>query len=196
MTQTVPRHWRSLWQVPYRPLFFLAGVWALVVPVVWLLPDGIAPERVAWHSSELLFGMGGAAAGGYLLTALQAWTKRGPVSPVLTVIATCLWCAARITAALSDHLPRVAAAIGASAYFAFLTAILAHGVVSSRAWHRFWTPLCSAALGLNAFLFLGTPSPRDTTPLLYMVLIVLIAGRAVPAFIRHWLARTGQGKSF
>ncbi len=189
-------HWRSLWQAPYRPLFFLAGLWALIVPMVWLLPEEIAPERVAWHSRELLFGMGGAAAGGYLLTALQAWTKKGPIRPVLTVIATCLWCAARLTAALSGHLPLVAAAIGASAYFAFLTAILAHGVVSSRAWHRFWAPLASAALGLSAFLFLGSPTPKDTTPLLYIVLIVLIAGRAVPAFTRHWLTRTGQRSSF
>lgn len=82
--------------------------------MVWLLPEQLAPDKVEWHSRELLFGMGGAAAGGYLLTALPAWTKRGPVPPAATMIATCLWFAARLTSALSEHLPIVAAAIGVS----------------------------------------------------------------------------------
>ncbi|MHC2421290.1 uncharacterized protein involved in response to NO [Sinorhizobium meliloti] len=123
----------SIWRAPYRPLFFLAGLWALIVPIVWLLPEQLVPDRVEWHSRELLFGMGGAAAGGYLLTALPAWT-RGAVPPAATVIATCLWCAARLTGAFSDHLPLIAAAIGVSGYFAFLTAMLMRGVVVSRAW--------------------------------------------------------------
>ncbi|MDE3774849.1 NnrS family protein [Sinorhizobium meliloti] len=68
----------SIWRAPYRPLFFLAGLWALIVPIVWLLPEQLVPDRVEWHSRELLFGMGGAAAGGYLLTALPAWTRGAP----------------------------------------------------------------------------------------------------------------------
>lgn len=195
MIQAVRKRWRSLWQAPFRPLFFLAGLWALVVPVVWLLPEGIVPTRLAWHSGELLFGMAGAGAGGYLLTALPAWTKRGPVPPAVTMVASCLWCIARLAAALPEWLPFFAVAIGASAYFAFLTAILAHGVVSSGAWDRAWAPLATAALGINAVLFAGNgPMPAQASPLLYILLIVLIGGRAVPAFTRHWLDRMGSGK--
>lgn len=185
--------WDSIWRAPYRPLFFLAGLWALVVPMVWLLPQQLAPDRVEWHSRELVFGMGGAAAGGYLLTALPAWTKRGPVPPAATMIATGLWCAARLTGALSEHLPLIAAAIGVSAYFAFLTSMLICGVVVSGAWDRCWAPLGTGALGINALASIGDgPSPM---PLLYAALIVLIGGRAVPAFTRSWLDRAGGGRS-
>lgn len=160
--------------------------------MVWLLPEQLAPDKVEWHSRELLFGMGGAAAGGYLLTALPAWTKRGPVPPAATMIATCLWFAARLTSALSEHLPIVAAAIGVSAYFAVLTAMLTHGVVASGAWDRCWAPLGTGALGINALVsIVDGPSP---TPLVYAVLIVLIGGRAVPAFTRSWLDRTRRGR--
>lgn len=163
------------------------------MPIVWLLPEQLVPDRVEWHSRELLFGMGGAAAGGYLLTALPAWTKRGAVPPAATVIATCLWCAARLTGAFSDHLPLIAAAIGVSGYFAFLTAMLMRGIVVSGAWDRCWAPLGTGALGVNALVSIGDgPSP---TPLLYAALIILIGGRAVPAFTRSWLDRTGAGKS-
>lgn len=184
--------WGSTWRAPYRPLFFLAGLWALVVPMVWLLPEQIAPDRVEWHSRELVFGMGGAATGGYLLTALPAWTKRRPVPPAVTMVATCLWCAARLAGALSEHLPFIAAATGVSAYFAFLTAILMRGVVVSGAWDRCWAPVGTGALGIGALVSIGDgPSP---TPLLYAVLIVLIGGRAVPAFSRSWLDRRARGK--
>lgn len=183
----------SIWRAPYRPLFFLAGLWALVAPMVWLLPDQLAPDRVEWHSRELLFGMGGAAAGGYLLTALPAWTKRGPVPPAATMIATGLWCAARLAGTFSEHLPLIAAGIGVSAYFAFLTSMLFCGVVVSGAWDRCWAPLGTGALGVNALVSIGgNPNPM---PLLYAALIVLIGGGAVPAFTRSWLERTGGSRS-
>ncbi|MCA1492046.1 NnrS family protein [Ensifer sp. NBAIM29] len=185
---------RSIWRAPYRPLFFLAGLWALVSPMVWLLPEQDAPERVTWHSRELLFGMAGAAAGGYLLTALPAWTKRGPVTSAVTLVATCLWCAARLTGALTGHLPFIAAAIGVSAYFAFLTVVLTHGVVASRAWDRCWAPFGTGALGISALANIGAgPGP---TPTVYALLVVLIGGRAVPALTRSWLDRTAGGRPF
>lgn len=61
-----------LWQAAHRPLFFCAGLCALLVPAVWLWPGGLDADPVRWHLHELLFGMGGAAVGGYLLTALPA----------------------------------------------------------------------------------------------------------------------------
>ncbi|MCA1403966.1 NnrS family protein [Ensifer sp. IC3342] len=193
MTVAVPKIWISVWQAPYRPLFLLAGLWALVAPAVWLLPEGTGPEPIAWHRHELLFGMTSAAAGGYLLTALPSWTKSGPVPSAVTLFVTCLWCAARLTAVFSDHLPFVVAAVGASAYFVCLTVILTHAVVSSGAWHRLWAPLAMAALGANALSLVAQGVSIMSTPLLYIVLIILVGGRAVPAFTRRWLDRTGAG---
>ena len=61
-----------LWQAAHRPLFFCAGLAALVAPAVWLWPVGLVADPLHWHLHELLFGMGGAAVGGYLLTACLA----------------------------------------------------------------------------------------------------------------------------
>ncbi|WDZ81063.1 NnrS family protein (plasmid) [Ensifer adhaerens] len=188
-----PKAWAAIWEAPHRPLFFLAGLWALVAPAVWFLPEGMGPGKIAWHRHELLFGMAGAAAGGYLLTALPAWTKKGPVSPDVTMFATALWCLARLTTAISTRLPLAAAAIGMSAYFVFIAVVLAHGVASSRAGRRLWAPLAMALIGMLSLSWLrGETGYADEAPRVFLVLITLIGGRAVPAFTRSWLERTGD----
>lgn len=76
----------------------------------------------------------------------------------------------------------------------FLTAILTHRLMAAGAWHRLWAPLGAATLGFNAVLFGDNGlAPMTAPPLLYTLLIILIGGRAVPAFTRHWLDRTGAG---
>ncbi|WVT77456.1 NnrS family protein (plasmid) [Sinorhizobium chiapasense] len=185
-----------MWQAPHRPLFFLAGLWALVAPAVWFLPEGVQLDKVAWHREELLFGMAGAAAGGYLLTALPAWTKKGPVSPGVTIFATVLWCVARLTTAFSQHLPAAVGVFGASAYFLFVAAVLAHGIASSRAGRRIWAPFAMVLIGLLNLLWLDGEASylvADSVPRVFLVLIILIGGRAVPAFTHSWIARSDVG---
>ncbi|NKL21159.1 NnrS family protein [Rhizobium leguminosarum] len=188
--------WHDLWEASHRLLFFLAGVSAITAPAVWLFPENIGPERIAWHSHELLFGMGGAAAGGYLLTALPAWTKQGPVSPALSKAITLLWLVARFTAWRADDLPLAIRTVGAAGYFAGLAFILAVALASARAWSRFWSVMAATALGVAAALS-SADSPviqiagQNATPLLFVVLIILVGGRAVTAFTRRWLDRVG-----
>lgn len=183
----------AFFEAPHRPLFALAGFWAFAAPAVWLLPESFGPDRAAWHAHELLFGMGGAAVGGYLLTALPAWTKRGPVSAAASGGLTILWLAARLTAFTWDYLPAAIRLIGISAYFAGLTAVLACHLLSAGVWHRLWAVVATSILGGASILSgLGDVAAiRSTMPLLFSVLIILIGGRAVPAFTRHWLERTG-----
>lgn len=189
--------WRSLWAAPHRPLFFLAGLWALVAPGVWLFPESLAPDRVRWHRNELLFGMGGAAVGGYLLTALPAWTKRRPISPAISKLVTILWLAARFVPPF-NVLPLPVRAAGGSAYFFGLALILGYHLVLTKAWDKLWTVLATAALGTAAALsFSDQGSWVDLggitgSPLLFVTIVIIVGGRAVPAFTRHWLKRTGD----
>ncbi|MGV1793524.1 NnrS family protein [Rhizobium sp. A37_96] len=200
----MPEAMRCLWQAPHRPLFLATGLWAIVAPSVWLLPREIVPDKIAWHSRELLFGMGGAAVGGYLLTALAAWTKRGPVSSSVTLFVTLLWCLSRLSTAFSRHLPPIVETLGASAYFFALTVILACGIASARdrCRGRAWAPLGTAALGLTAILSRQVTNPvgdtigPSTVPLMFVMLIVLVGGRATPAFTRAWLDRTDVERPF
>ena len=189
--------WRSLWDAPHRPLFFLAGLWAFITPGVWLLPESLSPDRASWHQNELLFGMGGAAVGGYLLTALPAWTKRGPIPPPISKLVTTLWIAARVVAAF-DVMPSPARALGGSIYFFSLALVLGYYLLLAGALGRLWAVFATAALGTAAALsFSGGGSwvhleEMTGNPLLFAMIIIIVGGRAVPAFTRHWRQQTGD----
>jgi uncharacterized protein involved in response to NO len=194
----------ALWQAPHRPLFFLAGLWALTAPLAWLLPAGFGPEPVSFHRHELLFGMGGAAVGGYLLTALpawanRAWTGRVRVGAHITGLLCLFWLLARLTFALSGHLPFVVQLIGGSAYFVLLASFLARSIFEAQLWSRLWTVIAVTGLGLAEAFWAWSGDSGGTTngpvlvTLLFALTIGLVGGRAVPAFTRHWLARTNSG---
>ncbi len=69
----------------FRPFFLGASVWAVVAIGYWLaLYNGWmdTPEAITgrdWHIHEMLFGFGGAALAGFILTAVPNWTGRLPV---------------------------------------------------------------------------------------------------------------------
>lgn len=171
------------WRVPHLSLFALAGLWAAVVPLVWVLdPGGWPADPVAWHRHELMFGMGGAAIGGYLLTAATHWTGRR-YTPGLTQAVVAAWCAGRI---------------GYSAgwgwlgllYPALLAAILIQAVWAARRWRRL--PIASMPLALcaaEAALLSGHEPDATTLIFGFGALIAVVGGRIVPAFLR---ARAGD----
>lgn len=186
--------------LPCQPLFLLAGLWAALVPLVWLLPAGWLPERGIWHARELLLGMAGAAAGGYLLTSLPAWTK-GQLAPLrVTVGAVFLWCLARGAAGLElmAVLPaggRIAGLANAL-YFLFVAMAVAVPLaragavartgVAGRGWIAAGLMLAAAAgAGLSGF----GHGPAAALMLPFTLLLAHVGGRAVPAFTGVWLAR-------
>ncbi|MBB3975634.1 uncharacterized protein involved in response to NO [Rhizobium azooxidifex] len=182
------------WQSPHRPLFALAGLWALVAPLVWLFPDGFATDPVGSHRHELMFGMGGAAVGGYLLTALPAWTGRGQVPAGLTLALSLLWIAGRLGFRLSEMLPSIVVSVATSAYFAVLATFILWTLLQSRLWSRLWVVAAICGLMLADLLLVSGPVAVHGRiglcgVLLFAVLISAIGGRAVPAFTRHWLER-------
>jgi uncharacterized protein involved in response to NO len=189
--------WRldhPLWLAPHRPFFLSAGLWAALAPLVWLLPEDLGPEPLPWHRHELLFGMGGAAVGGYLLTALPAWTAGDPVRPAATRLLFLLWLAARLAFAAGPS--AIPAALAGSCYFFALAGFLLQGVGRAKAWHRL--PLAAAPLfpGLFELFAVSEFGPAGNFDFLrmpvlfYGLLISLIGGRAVAAFTIHSAARS------
>lgn len=192
-----------LWQAVHRPLFLCAGLCALLAPAVWLWPGGSGADPVRWHLHELLFGMGGAAVGGYVLTALPSWTGAGRVAPHSARALTLLWFLARLALPLSAVVPMLALLAMALGYFVALGLILASHLVAAKAWCRLWVVGAIAALALgNAGLLTDTLGGRDPSfdplaiVLLFAVLISIIGGRSVPAFTRSWLQTTKPDLSF
>ena len=69
-----------LFLVGFRPFFTLAFVAGVVLPLAWVLVfTGVltlpasALSPLQWHSHEMLFGLGWAVLGGFLLTASKNW---------------------------------------------------------------------------------------------------------------------------
>lgn len=100
----------------------------MIAPAVWLWPDG-SHDPVLWHLHELMFGMGGAAVAGYLLTALPNWTARGAVGPGMIAALALGWAMARAAMVLAGGLP---AAIFALLWFSALSAVLLREVVAAK----------------------------------------------------------------
>src|SRR3989338_8068549 len=95
-----------LWRAAHLTLFLCAGLAALLAPAVWLWPGGLGADPLRWHLHELLFGMGGAAVGGYLLTALPSWTgAAGRVGPQGGRALALLWLLARLSLPFAESLP-------------------------------------------------------------------------------------------
>jgi len=189
--------WRGshpLWLAPHRPFFLLAGLWAFLTPLVWLLPEDFAPEPVSWHRHEMFYGMGGAAVGGYLLTALPAWTRDGPVPPQATRLFVTLWLAGRLAFAAAPH--AAAASAVTAGYFMALGTFLLLRTVRAKAWRRLVLAAAPLVLGLLelAPAFAGEVAAMRVLPLFYALLISLVGGRAVSAFTLHWAERSADGR--
>ncbi|MDC5697906.1 NnrS family protein [Intrasporangium calvum] len=170
----------------HRPFFLLAQLSAVIGGLVWVLPVG---RPVALHVSWLVFGMGGAAVAGYLLTALPSWTGgvRAPASTVWVLVL--LWLVVRAAG--------LGAATGAGftlaslAFHATLTMVLTRPVVRLRLWHRLPLALAPGALGAAEVAVgaggHGAHGDGSFAPLaavlLFAALISLVGGSAIPAFV-------------
>lgn len=135
--------------------------------------------------------MGGAAVGGYLLTALPAWTGGGSVSPRTLQVLTLLWLTARLSGV--KVLPIWLLLPLGSGYFALLAVVLTHALLAAGAWSRLWSVAAVAALGLGSVVLqagmLSAPMAPPAMVFLFALLIGGIGGRAVPAFTRSWLQK-------
>ena len=194
-----------LWDAPHKPLFQAAFAAALVTigwwPLgVWLgLPEPAFAPVVLWHVHELLFGFAAAAVGGYLMTALPSWTVRPPIKGKFLKSLLMLWIAARIATAAANHLPVGLLVVINSGYFLMLAGMICHQVTAAQVYRKIGFGLAVLALGVAETLFLiaamtdNFEISKTVTQLVllgFALLIVVIAGRAIPAFTRNWLLQT------
>lgn len=86
----------------FRPFFLLAAGYAILPILLWsgfLLgwsPPPTEGDPFAWHMHEMVYGLGGAALAGFLLTAVPEFTDCAPVTgrPLAALMAC--WLAARV----------------------------------------------------------------------------------------------------
>jgi uncharacterized protein involved in response to NO len=189
----------------YRPFFLAAGLWAAAAILIWMLaleglvdlPKGIAP--LVWHRHEMLFGFGGAAVAGFLLTAIPNWTGRLPIAggPLAALVG--LWVAARLALLLlpPGTFPLFAGLdVGLSLVLAAVAAreVLQAGTRNLPIVLR--VLLLAVADTLDYFVIAG----RIADDLLgvragfsiILLMISVIGGRIIPSFTRNWLVKRGS----
>ncbi len=192
----------ALFELGFRPFYLLAALSAALSMLVWVgVLHGLAWHApfaaVAWHQHEMLYGFALAVISGFLLTAGRVWT--GLATPVRWPLALLAlhWLIARVLMLTG---PVLAAAIVDSA-FPFLVAIV-FGRVLVRAGNRrnYFALALLAGFGLADIAFFLEQAGRAPWPqgssfmaMLYLVitLVVVMAGRVVPAFTANALPKAG-----
>jgi uncharacterized protein involved in response to NO len=106
-----PRFDKIIWAYGFRPFLLLGAGYAIAGIFLWSayqmgwleMPDTI--PVAGWHAHEMIFGFGGAALCGFLLTSVSEWTETKPVIGKKLALFVALWLAGRIAMWLSGILP-------------------------------------------------------------------------------------------
>ncbi len=191
----------------FRPFFLAAALYAIVCvsTFVWALLMGdwpaasvLAPS--AWHGHEMIYGFVLAAIAGFLLTAVPNWTATQPIAGRRLALLLLVWLAGRIAMAPGIEGSSGWRALIDLAFAPVLAAALAPALFRAKNRRNY------AFLGLLALLLAGNLlfhnlqqtwvdwGPIDGLRLAIntvTLVVVVVAGRIVPAFTRNALARRG-----
>lgn len=196
----------ALFSHGYRPFFLGAALWAALAMAIWIgsLVSGFDPPSplrpVDWHAHALLFGYGGAAVSGFLLTAVPNWTGRLPLIGAPLAGLAGLWVAGRLAVTLGGPLGALPVALLDLASPALLWAAIAREVHAGKNWRNLKTlALLGVFVAANALFHVEAAAGGQAASgfgarlgLASLIgLVLLIGGRIVPSFTRNWLAQAG-----
>jgi uncharacterized protein involved in response to NO len=184
---------RALFALGFRPFYLLAAILAVAGVAVWMaryagwqISEGVV-AGIAWHSHEMVFGVGVAVVSGFLFTAGRNWTGLPtPTGGYLAALAA-LWIAGRVLLVTGPH------ALAAVVDVAFLVAVaIALWIPFQRARNRnrFFVGLLLVLAALNAAFHLAYAGLIDWSPLapvragLFMIVLIvtIMGGRVIPMF--------------
>lgn len=180
----------------FRPFFLLAGLFGAVIAPLWVwgLTGGPTPagplSGVRWHAHEMIFGFTVAVISGFLLTAVENWTKRPTLrGPALLGVAA-IWLAARIAlwvpGALGSILdlwvlPLVAGGIARPLWATRNLRNLPFVGLLGALW------IADLAVHLDAWGLVSGVGLAASRAAVYVVVVIVlvVAGRIVPLFTRN-----------
>ena len=183
----------------FRPFFFLGALAMAASVLVWLLvlagvelPTAFAPRD--WHIHTLLYGGVPALVAGFALTAVANWTGRPPVAGPLLALLVALWLAGRVAVTVSGLIGAGPAAAIDLAFPLALTIVFAREVVAGKNLRNLRVVALVALIGLGDLGFHVEAAMNGVADLAVragiaavLMLVMVIAGRIVPAFTRNWL---------
>jgi uncharacterized protein involved in response to NO len=195
----------------FRPLFLLAGLWAVLSMVLWLLVlNGsldwdlfISPSW--WHGHELLFGFVGAAAAGFMLTAAPIWSTLPPVTgtPLMRIVAA--WIVGRLAIFASGYIPaEIVAVLDLSFWLLFLLSSTPTLWNTGNRVHRIFPLLLAMIMVGNLLMHLEAMGWTQDSAQRGMYLgidgiiffLIVVGGHIMPMFTREALQVEGEKVEF
>lgn len=190
---TAPQNGFALLRLGFRPFYLLAAVFAALAIPLWLhaLQGGAwrgALAPLAWHQHEMVFGFALAVIAGFLLTAGRVWTGRPTPEGAALALLVLHWIAARVLMFAGTPL---AAGLIDGAFPFVLAAVMAVPLVAAGSRRNYFVPVLLSALGVANLMFHLEQAQRIEVPaglpmraalFLVVFLVVVMAGRVIPAF--------------
>lgn len=189
----------------FRPFFLACGLFAVLAMCWWAHRflggqwlAGALPGHLL-HGHEMLFGFVGAAIGGFLLTAVPAWTGTPRVTgrPLLAILLA--WLAGRVAFVLVEQLPWGVLVVAELLFVLLLLAAIAAPILAggNRALPML---LLLVAYAVSDLVFLRALSLGDAALAqsalraamgMVLLLVTIIGGRIIPAFTANHLRARG-----
>jgi len=148
----------------------------------------------------MLFGFVGAAATGFLLTAIPNWTGRLPIAgkPLASLFG--LWLCGRLAVLFSGVIGVAVAALVDTAFFIVVAAVCAREVIGSKkrnlpiVFMLLLFGIADAADHAQAAGIIGDKAlAADVAIALVVLMISVIGGRIIPSFTRNWMVKRHLG---
>jgi len=184
-----------IFQKGFRPFFLLGGLlgaglipwWAFHYDAALTGEPGL--EGTGWHSHEMIFGFTCAILAGFLLTAVENWTKRPTAKGVLLAVLVGLWAVGRLVGV--GGVTATIAGMAELSFLPLLAVVLAIPLILSASKRNYqllallpllW--LCDAHHHMRASGLLPQSYLRSDLVAvdLIVVILIIITGRIVPLF--------------
>lgn len=173
----------------FRPFYLLAGAYAALSVPLWALQyfGVLPPVQPLWHAHEMIFGYAFAVIGGFLLTAVRAWTGLPTPSGAPLGALAAIWLAARLIAPFSLQASSVVDLV----FAAGLAWAIGQPIVASRNRNWFFIVIV-LAIGAASVLFALSPRTGLQVGLdMVLLVIAIMAGRVVPSFTNNAIPGAG-----
>lgn len=190
----------ALLQLGFRPLFALAGLFAVVAMGMWFWIYHIAPTLVqitalttiTWHAHEMIYGYTLAVVAGFLLTAVTNWTGIQTLHGRALLVLSMLWMTARVMPFIDFPFALHVMALTDLSFLIWLCIALAIPIIQSKQWRQLavWSKLC-VLLIFHTLFYLGLFEKLPAgihwgiSGGLYLIvsLLLMMGRRVIPFFI-------------
>ena len=203
----LPQEGLAVLSYGFRPLFLLAGIFAVLSVGLWLpeyegeisIPTTFSP--IVWHIHEMLYGYLVAAVSGFLLTAIPNWTGRLPIKGRPLALLAGLWLAGRIAISMSAYLGWIVTMLVDCGFLLSFVAVTSREVLAGRNFKNLKiVALVLVLLTGNLTFHLESYWTGNADYGIrigiagVLLLVMVIGGRIIPSFTRNWLARNADGR--